>query len=207
MTSQQEDVIPRSSRDIRRNAPHPPRRRRSIRTYAFLWPVSDPLSLGSKGSAGAVECLPGGLTHNPPVGLPHSGGMQDRLISASRLLKFSTYILPHHQCSSAPHSGLPSWLYGLHSIRYSPGPDWIEPSEQDAFQAMVDRIGGIRDAALDEMKPSLPKVFSAVLWITGVWVNGSFAWFVSWNCSHGCFLTLYLTFSHAFSPQSRRCCS
>ena len=90
----------RGSRSGRLRAP---RQRKTICTYAFLWPVLDPSSLGEAGLAESMASLPRGLSYDPPPG--------------------------------SPFSGLPSWLYGLHSVRYNPGPDWIEPSEQETFQA------------------------------------------------------------------------
>ncbi len=119
-------------------APRPPGRgqrphRRSkpcktIHTYAFMWPVPEPLSLGESGRAKAQALLPGGITHVPGPG--------------------------------KPLSDLPTWLYGLHSIRFHPGPCWIEPSEKELFSALE---SGRDPDASEEKSNSL----SAVLWITG----------------------------------------
>ena len=115
----------------------PPRRRKSIRTFAFLWPVSEPMALGSSGTARSMALLPGGLVHEPLPG--------------------------------TPFSGLPSWLYGLHSIRYCPGPCWIEPSQQEAFHAMLVGLnpGEPRPQEQAQLQQEQPSTISAVLWITG----------------------------------------
>jgi hypothetical protein len=111
---------PRGARGNRR----PRRQRKTIHTFAFMWPVPEPLSLGESGRAKAQALLPGGLTYNPRPGLPLSD--------------------------------LPSWLFGLHSIRFCPGPCWIEPSEKDVFHA--------REAG---QRQETSTAVGAVLWITG----------------------------------------
>ena len=105
-------VAPQSSARTSRSSDQPrgsrgsrvrlPRQRKTICTYAFLWPVHNPALLGTEGLSESMASLPSGLSYDPPSG--------------------------------SPLSGLPSWLYGLHSVRYNPGPDWIEPSEQESFQ-------------------------------------------------------------------------
>ena len=105
-------VVPSNSSLISRSTDQPrgsrggrmrlPRQRKTICTYAFLWPVHNPALLGTEGLSESMASLPSGLSYDPPSG--------------------------------SPLSGLPSWLYGLHSIRYNPGPDWIEASEQDCYQ-------------------------------------------------------------------------
>lgn len=80
-----------------------PRRKEEILSYALLWPVAQPLSLGSLGTAQALSVLPTTMPYVPPPMVP---------------------LFP----------GMPSWLQGLHSLRFRPGPDWIQPSEEEQFR-------------------------------------------------------------------------
>lgn len=138
----------RESGVVRRGGP--PRRRKSIRTFAFLWPVAEPMALGCSGTARSMALLPGGLVHEPLPG--------------------------------TPFSGLPSWLYGLHSIRYCPGPCWIEPSQQEAFHTMLVGLNESQELPPQQQQPS---TVSAVLWITGNGAWGRELWRQIWGTKRG----------------------
>ncbi|GAX80542.1 hypothetical protein CEUSTIGMA_g7980.t1 [Chlamydomonas eustigma] len=119
-----------------------PKQRKSIHTYAFMWPVPDPRQLGMSGltssictatdycTATAQQQLPGGLLLHPGEGMPFSD--------------------------------LPTWLYGLHSIRFNPGPCWIEPSESEMYDMRRDSGQQVKEVTNNESS-----TVGAVLWITG----------------------------------------
>ncbi len=93
--------------------------RRTIHSYAFLWAVQRPELLGAQGHPAMLDPRVGRLPPPPacvdrlapPPQLPRDGGGRAAATARPALL-----------------AQAPAWIQGLHSIRYCPGPEWIEPS-------------------------------------------------------------------------------
>ncbi len=131
--------VPPSPADAPRTSSHgrPARRRkhrRTIHSYAFLWPVQDAELLGAKGHPALLPAPPDPRKHficldmlRPPPPLGEPGAFAALPASAA------------HACLPPGLAHAPAWIQGLHSIRYCPGPEWIEPS---LLQGEVVPVGG-----------------------------------------------------------------
>lgn len=109
--------------------PRRARRKEEILSHALMWPVHQPMLLGTAGMS-AVPPGPGPLGPSHPHEIPPD---------------------------------IPGWLYGLHAVRFRPGPCFIQPSEEEQFREHQ-RLGltsGQEPPAPGPVNPS------AVMWITG----------------------------------------
>ncbi|KAG1657727.1 hypothetical protein FOA52_011989 [Chlamydomonas sp. UWO 241] len=76
--------------------------------------------------------------------------------------------LPHDTAApGSPLAALPAWLRGIHSIRFNPGPDFIEASEAEKFNRAQAQAGTGSGPLLREEVQGPPKTAGAVLWIAG----------------------------------------
>jgi hypothetical protein len=103
-----------------------PRRRkhrRAIHSYAFLWPVADPSLQGVAGHPALIQShyAAGGQLYASLLGGQGSGTNPVHALPVPSTTLYSLPALPLAKL-------LPSWSLGLHSLRYCPGPEWIQPS-------------------------------------------------------------------------------